>query len=339
MSQVQFVELSLAGTRREIGRAHGAAVADYLRAEVEGAAIARGSDPPLEDAWALLTRRFPGLADELVGLSEGAGLDLWQVVRYNGLCPGGGCTNVLVPGGPDGPLLAMNKDVAPQNRLFTIELRRPQGEPAAVRYGHAGRLFGYGLNERGLCVAGTAADASPELMRAAGPGLRLGLLGPIILCECATVSEALRLIEAFPVRAESGNISLLDAAGGAAVVEAAPAALQVRLPDCDRRPMCAVNLFSSGRMPTCSEAAYIANSERRLETFREAFGEGGPGLRDVMAFMRSHCQQGSICRHMDGTQQERYHQTVMSLICAPAFGALFLSQGPPCRAPYRRYGF
>src|SRR5258707_3966557 len=77
------------------------------------------------------------------------------------------------------------------------------------------------MNEHGLCVGLHGVNQA-----AWQPGLVCMLIVRIVLDQCATTSEAIKLLRSIP-QGQGFNYSLADASGAAAVVEASPAAIAV----------------------------------------------------------------------------------------------------------------
>jgi predicted choloylglycine hydrolase len=104
-------------------------------------------------------------------------------------------------------------------------LVQARGSYASI--GSSGLLTGRldGMNERGLSLGLHLVKARPQ-----SPGLSSVVLVRRVLDSCATTAEAIEALRRLP-HAMQYNYSLLDAGGVAAVVEAAPGAVAVRMGD------------------------------------------------------------------------------------------------------------
>ena len=102
--------------------------------------------------------------------------------------------------------------------LVAINRGRPCQHGFADRF--TGRLDGQ--NEHGLCVGLHQVNNG-----AWQPGLACILIVRMVLDQCATTRDAIALLRRIP-HGGGYNYSLMDAAGAAAVVEAAPASVAVR---------------------------------------------------------------------------------------------------------------
>ncbi|MEU6407014.1 C45 family peptidase [Streptomyces sp. NPDC046985] len=172
MSGAAFVRA--AGAPREIGRAHGAAVAAPLRAFLDDG-LARLNHltarpvsltellPSIALYRAETTVRLPDLAEEVAGLAEGAGItedEAWllqlrrEVMGRRGVPAAGDCTAYAraAPGGP--PVLAQTVDQnADLDRNVAVVHVDRAGSPRRVlALSFAGLLCFMGLNSDGLAI-------------------------------------------------------------------------------------------------------------------------------------------------------------------------------------------
>ena len=167
----------------------------------------------------------PALWEEIGGIAEGLDIPMERAVTYFGngglRMPTGGCSAVM-----SGGVYGRNYDFRPRQYEARFALVQARGSYASIGGSHqlTGRLDG--MNERGLSHRpasreGAAAIARPLQRR----------------CWCGACSTAARprrrrsrLLRRLP-HAMQYNYSLLDAGGVAAVVEAAPGAVAVRMGD------------------------------------------------------------------------------------------------------------
>lgn len=166
----------------------------------------------------------PALWEEIGGIAEGLGIPMERSVTYFGngglRMPTGGCSAVM-----SGDVYGRNYDYRPRHYDARFALVQAQGSYASIGSSHllTGRLDG--MNERGLSIGLHLIKARPQ-----SPGLSSAVLVRRVLDSCATTADAIDLLRRLP-HAMQYNYSLLDAAGVAAVVEAAPGAVAVRVGD------------------------------------------------------------------------------------------------------------
>jgi predicted choloylglycine hydrolase len=118
-------------------------------------------------------------------------------------------------------LYGRNYDYSPRRYDPTLVAIQPKGVHASL--GFADRFTGRvdGMNEHGLCVGLHFVNYRPVR-----PGLVCILIVRVVLDQCATTQEAVRLLTRIP-HGQPFNYSVLDTTGAAAVVEASPLATSV----------------------------------------------------------------------------------------------------------------
>ena len=175
----------------------------------------------LRNAEAALKTWAPNIWEELHGLADGLAIPLERAVaeysngrlRYERR----GCSAVMTAG-----LYGRNYDYDPRRYDRMLVATQAKGVHASI--GFSDRFTGRvdGMNEHGLCVGLHMVSE-----RTWKPGLVCILIVRMVLDQCATTREALALLRRVP-HGLGFNYSLLDAGGAAAVVEASPAAIDVR---------------------------------------------------------------------------------------------------------------
>ncbi len=234
--------LTLRGTPREMGRQHGELLKDeirtlyddYLVAFVGGPAMARVASAT---ASATLMTHVPDrFREEMEGLAEGAGLPMAAVVlaqAFLDLKKSVQCSTLAAtgPAAADGePLLARNLDfpsLGLAQRYSLVIVREPDRGPRTVTVGWP-MLLGTlsGLSERGLALAMMEVyDGGTSTLS----GMPYALLYRQTLEEATTVDEALAHLGRAR-RTTTNNVTLVDAAGGAAVAELSPERVAIRRP-------------------------------------------------------------------------------------------------------------
>ncbi|MBR0715780.1 C45 family peptidase [Bradyrhizobium liaoningense] len=221
--RVSFVQCR--GTPYEVGRAQ----ADAFAATRRGQAFLRKR---LRLPWWFNIRTeerafrtyAPALWAEIGGIAEGLNISMEHAVTYFGndslRMPTGGCSAVM-----SGGVYGRNYDFWPRKYEARFALLQAHGSYASIGGSHqlTGRLDG--MNEHGLAIGLHLVRARPR-----SPGLTSTLLVRRVLDSCATTAEAIDLLRRTP-HAMQYNYSLLDAGGGAAVVEAGAGAVAVRAGD------------------------------------------------------------------------------------------------------------
>jgi len=174
----------------------------------------------LRNAQATLQAYAPNIWEELHGLADGLKIPFERAVAEysNGRLryPPRGCSAVMTAG-----LYGRNYDYDARRYDKLLVAVQPKGVNASI--GFSDRFTGRvdGMNEHGLCVG------LHQVNQAAWqPGLVCILIVRIVLDQCATTREAIKLLRSIP-QGLGFNYSLADASGAAAVVEASPAAIAV----------------------------------------------------------------------------------------------------------------
>jgi predicted choloylglycine hydrolase len=174
----------------------------------------------LRNAQAALQTYAPNIWEELHGLADGLKIPFERAVAEysNGRLryPPRGCSAVMTAG-----LYGRNYDYDARRYDRLLVAIQPKGVNASI--GFSDRFTGRvdGMNEHGLCVG------LHQVNQAAWqPGLVCILIVRIVLDQCATTREAIKLLRSIP-QGLGFNYSLADAGGAAAVVEASPAVIAV----------------------------------------------------------------------------------------------------------------
>lgn len=233
----------LEGTPGELGREHGARLAQQIR-HLEDRYLGRllggeaGRAAAVEMASDFRPHLRPHHRAELDALAEAAGLPPERALLANcflDLLPSVGCSTVALPAAaaPDGVArFGRNLDfpgfgVADGRSIVTIV--RPAGRNAFAAVTWPG-LIGVlsGMNEHGLALANMEVRRQPRIADA----MPYPLLYRTVLEECRTVAEAIDLL-ANERRQTANNLMLVDAAGDRAVVEIRPAGIAVRRAEAD----------------------------------------------------------------------------------------------------------
>jgi len=324
--------LTFSGSPFDRGVAHGRALRDQILPRVEQ--TWRQSHPeairPVIDRTAnLLEKQFSELNAEIRGIAEGAQLPFEQVFLYNNrslLREVEACSHLAVH--VDGrTFVGMNKDVPlPFTDHYFVKKSVSETGLASIGYGHAGRVWGYGMNSRGLCAAGTAAH--PRDNDHQSPTVGLYFLGPIVLGRCADAIEARDLVMGLESISEGGNLLLADKAGNMFVIELSPKKRVVRQPENGR--IFSSNFYASGHIPHKDMPDYLRETTARFATIRDMLCANEKISTDrVQAILAAHREPGAVCRHGDLN-----FRTQLAWTAEPAERRFGLCDGYPCRGPF-----
>lgn len=333
---VQMIELVLEGSPFRRGSRHGRRFAERIRADTsafpEGTS---GQDASrIREAADYLAGLFPDVVEEIRGIAEGAGISFDRAFAFNNRgildqSPKEACSHVAVM--RDGEVVVgMNKDVtSPDVSSYFVKRVLPAKGYAFLGYGHVGRVWGYGVNEKGLCAAGTA--AFPARARCVFPSVGLYLVGPVALNTCASAREAIELVMGLESVSESGNILFADEGGDAAVVEASPERKIVRRPE--NGVVYSTNFFASGKIEHSSDEAYLAETRARFEHIASLVKQfGSRGVDGMKRVLSAHADTGGVCRH--GPTGDK---TAFSWIADAGERWFLISPGPPCSTQHAEY--
>ena len=176
----------------------------------------------IKNAQAALATYAPNIWEELHGLADGLEIPFeTAVMRYsNGRLayPTYGCSSLSTV-----DLFGRNYDYSVGKYNSMLLAIQPKGVNASI--GFSDRFTGRvdGMNEHGLCVALHLVNQSKSWR----PGLGCILTVRIVLDQCATTAEAVKMLKRLP-HGLSFSYSLKDAKGVGAVVEASPLEVVVR---------------------------------------------------------------------------------------------------------------
>jgi len=354
----RFPLLRVAGTAREVGRAHGERFAEHVRASVDVYRDALGGSthpawPSIlracHDARARITDLDRALADELAGIAEGADLDPAMVIllsiradllrrrdALDDLVPAE-CTTLscLATATRDGhTLMAQNWDKLPGTFATTIVVDlQVEDDPRLVTVTEAGVLMHHGFNDRGLGIAGNALacqrDVGPLVGVPTGVARRRAMRHSNLE---AAADELIRL-----PRDISGNHLLASAADAATVdLEVIPGEAFAVTPN--DGVLIHTNHFTSAtacQMIDDRMAATNSSTRSRLATaeasVNTAVEHGGVDVPTLQALLRSHdAAPDSICKHPDPSGQSAT-VTVSSTVMDLDTATLFVAPGPACQ--------
>ena len=346
--------LNLSGTYRDIGRQHGAQVAD-LRPQIQIAMKERlsalrtmGGDYThyQEEILQIWEQHTPDTVEMLAGIAEALKLDradyftytlssylmdrLKQVQNRDG-CSAWAASGMLTQDG--NPILAKNRDYHPDHQLLQCVARiRPQMGYPYICLTSAGSpgVFSSGINAAGLAIADTYVGSTDV-----GPGIGRYSLMMAFLEKCCCVQEAIDLLPAVP-HSGSGTMTLADAQGDLAVFEIAHSAQAIRLSD--EGFLASTNHFSAPLTHDLwveREPEHLrGNSQARRKHIETAL-RSAQGQIDLPFSQKLMAYHGdvltSLCRHPD---IEADSITISSVIYLPRQRSMYVANGLPCSANF-----
>jgi len=261
----------------------------------------------LKNARAALTTYAPNIWEELHGLADGLGIPLERAVAEysNGRLryPKHGCSAVMTGG-----LYGRNYDYDVRHYDRLLVAVQAKGVHASI--GFSDRFTGRvdGMNEHGLCVGLHMVNQATWQ-----PGLVCILIVRIVLDQCATTREAVKLLRRLP-HGLGFNCSLIDAGGAAAVVEASPAAIAVR----EGAQLACTNHFQSKELQAYNRRN--TGSYRHLPPLEAMARDQPPALELFAALNRS---LSPVFDHRYATGSGTLH----TLVCTPATRQMLVGVG------------
>jgi len=334
-----WVQIVLKGGAFERGLQHGRQLADHIRPRVDRLWQAARADRPeirrsIEMTRELLASDLPDVYEEIRGIAEGAGLAAERVFLYNnrdllGFKVADDCSHLCLFA--DGQVVVgMNKDMpTPLMDMYVLRKAYPSDGFASIGYAHVGRVWGYGMNARGLCTASTA--VYPLHVDAKQPAVGLYHLPHLVLSTCESVGEAVERILSIENLSGGGNLLLADASGRSAVMELSPRQRVVR--EAEDGVLFSTNFFASGQIEHADRPEWLQESRERFDTLSSILTETtNTGVNAAAAALKAHRRNGSVCRH-----NVRGIDTVLSFLAFPQKGEFWLCKGFPCRSTYQKY--
>ena len=294
------------------------------------------------------------LLPEIEGIAEGAGVDAEDVLALNvrtevmfGLdaraarvaakeCTAIGAAPPATVGGR--VFIAQNWDWKPPARDTCVVLAmRPAGRPAFVTLVEAGLLAKAGMNEAGIGLATNALTSSRDR---GNPGVPYHAILRRVLTS-ATYEEAITEVVARE-RASSANYLIGARDGLVTDLEVAPGG-----PDAvwrvDADTICHANHF----VRPDRDFKDLALLDGRESPLRQASAEGSVdsgsiGVPEIESALRAHAGadrgEGSVCAHGDRSRPpEADYVTVAAIVMDLSDGALHLTHGNPCTAPFETF--
>lgn len=347
--------LTLSGSPHAQGVAHGQALAREIRHNLDlyfrrfALEIALPADEVLRRAARYLQALeflHPAYVAGMKGVAEGSGSSLLEItalnIRYEilydayGKTQGGidGCTSfALTPEKTGGPLLlGQNWDWIPEVEGAVL-LMANEDAPDVLGFTEAG-IFGpkLGLNSAGLGLVINGMTSSDD---------DWSLLALPFHARCydalrsETLNGAVRAIVQEP-RSCSGNFMLAAAPDEAVALEVAPRAYAPLNPEAGT--LVHANHFTTAAVddPNLEERQGSVTRERQLKGL---LAGGTVGIEEAQAYLRDRDNApDALCRYPDPSKPDfETYATVVSVVMNLNERVLYISDGPPDRAPYQRF--
>ena len=348
------------GSPHERGRQYGAQLAEHIRRRAASRPLRPVTGQDERDLLArnmlrYLERHEPSLVEEVRGVAAGAGVSFETAFHFNVSSPvhyikdyqaavdagrgGDGCTNVAFASTEHGPLLGKTNDggapVPPdrQPSTWVLQHARPDAGPEFFLLAPVGALSGVaGLNAVGFAVGQSAAQV---VRGQSGSGVPNNLILRPLLERCATVGDALDLLESRDLAGKGLNLMLLDAAGAVRAAEKSAGLLGVREPD-DTGLIYFSNHCHTEALRDLPPRHDRDNSLRRWARLQDVFDPAGGRTSRDEATMRGVITthgQGGLCQH--GPDMF----TSLGILIAPRERTLTTTDGAPCSVPFVKRTF
>lgn len=328
------------GTPYAAGRAQGEALARSPEAVAffTSPMKAKGELSPgqAEAALRFFERHCPGLNEEVRGFADALGVAPERVAYYafSHNPPtdflGGSCSQVVVmpSHSADGHLrVARNYDFNHRMTEMRLALTRIKGQ--AAHLGFSELQFGRydGLNEHGLCVS---MSGGAPLAPVEPGGCMFWSLVRTVLDRCATVAEALVVIEGIPLSFNL-NLVLADRTGEAALVEMASSHRAVKR--IREGMLVATNHFAlAGMRPYDVNRTW--NSVERVSVVQQRLGREGTRITaDALRDLLGKPFPEGLCVH----DFSGFFGTLWSEVFDVTTGTVDICFGPPTHNPWRTF--
>jgi isopenicillin-N N-acyltransferase-like protein len=345
-SPSQYRLIRAEGTYRELGRQHGEQASEQIRAHVN--LIGRSREQLRVQAARfrpLFEKHCPHLLDEIVGLSEGAGVTLEEALAVNirgelRKAAAEGCTTYVIgrKGTANGQILiGQNSDMGQRNIELGYMLHlKPKSKPQVLIWTFGGMIGYHGMNSAGVAIFENALSENGEIP----PGRFAMPHYPVkrMILESSSVEAALELFQKIPL-ASNKNYVICDGSGTILDVEATTAGPAL-LRDDGAGFLAHSNHFVSARYASKERKdSSLPDSHKRLHRMSELIRAdfGSITVDRMKANLSDHSDHPtSICRHPQ-TPRIGPERTVASMIAEPALRRMHVALGNPCNSRYITY--
>ena len=342
--------IDIAGNAGERGYAHGRALAEGIDRFYERWMLNASAGPrPIVErdavgfAMGLLPEsraQAPDLVEEVEGIAAGAGIPFEKVWFLNCFDEAGGywlykqlnlgraCTTFAATGRStsDGTTyVAQSWDINEWYESVLLRIAPGNDEVGALVYSHPGVVAGMGINANGVALVWNSLQSTDQRHGVPVPFLvRLALRQPKL---SNAIAACLR-----PVRAIGFNF-IVGADFGAVCIEAA--AMKQHVTYIGTHGAHGNHYEAPELLALEGNPAYEGSSFIRAGRMRQLLDEaaGTLDLARCQNLLRDHANEpGSICAHLDPPDYP--YLTKAAVVFVPAERAMYLSDGPPCGAPF-----
>lgn len=324
------------GSPREMGRQYGEGAREDIRYEVENIGIYYVKPERLESFFAeanrVLPMFLPEIYEELLGVAEGAGVDIKVLMAMNFVDTFDNiterCTPLLLRDSGDGVIVAKNNDAGENEKCrFVTLIRRPdKGIPVAT-VTYAGWLSGLdSMNGEG--VANTHGSVGSKFDKS-GDRVDIRLAMMQVMKECRSSEEVLQKLAAYPLTGKGFSIAVGDKNKNTFFIDAAVPKLIKRS---ENVPFAySTNLYCAPEVEFADMrgADYRPFCEKRSEYLAE---QPKPrSLDDIKRLLTDHSSCYAPCRHGG----DAHSVTKWSMINLPEQGKILIADGFPCENEYK----
>ncbi len=286
----------------------------------------------------------PHLLEEMRGIAEGAGCNLWEIVAINartelmyGVTQRPECTSIGISAiaSADGHIrVAQNWDWRPTlaGSLILWVLRREEG-PDVLTLTEAGMVGKIGINSSGLAMCINLLVSDTDY---AGPAAPMHVILRRVLEDAHSTEEAVALINRSE-RCTSCFHMLVDSKGSLAGVEATPGGQHV-LHSATGVLTHTNHCVNAGLFIHDSNAREFPETLARGDRAQSLANSGKIDEAFLHHILADHeTAPGSICLHVEpDIPLIESHESIASIIFDLTAGTVDIAEGPPCENAYRR---
>ncbi len=285
---------------------------------------------------ALIEAYAPSLLDELQGVADAFGVSREALVFFGqSYLPKGNCSEFLAPG--EGKFFHVSNYEFDPNmddlRLVTTAVKG--------KYRHIGFsviLLGRydGINEHGLSISMTASGIPvgqlQGMTKPSNEGLQFWILVRLVLENCKTVEEALKLMETFPICTNT-NFLCADVSGAAVIFEARGKTYAYRRANVfSGERLLATNHYNLPSMKPTQPSA-MQNSFVRYRKIEEFLSNHQTvDVEKIQQFLAKKYPEGTNCHYY-----EEYFGTLRTMIFDPLERSVAVCFGAPDVNPWVKF--
>ena len=341
-------EITLKGSPYQRGLKHGQTFAKEIRSTYE--AICEDLKIEWSEAKAKLLHRlfrnveepFPDLAEEIKGISEGAGMPLDDILLlnfYHGLSAVDfQCTNLGFTNKQQGAIHGKTGDAEDYHSPFyLVEMVHPDEGASFINVCFVGTVWTEaGVNSIGLSCG---QSSCPTITGQDGRGIPVLVMPRPLLQRCGSVEEGIEFLAKHSMAGKGLNIFLADSAGNVAVVEKSYTKQAVRRMEDGAvwntnhfldKELAQYNLpeTDKGTRSTLGRYTYL---EKVLKEQRVPHT-----VEEMKKILTNHAEPGvgAICRHTDRGDTSRTH---FAAIFIPKEKKALITHGNPCENEFKEY--